>query len=510
VIPHLLCARLSRLAIFAAALLAFAAPAGLFEGDTDIGDNPKPGSMTFNAAQGDYRITGGGANIWGRTDAFHFFWRRLSGDATLTARIRFLGAGAVPHRKAVLMFRQDLTPSSAYADAAVHGSGLASLQYRPAEGADTAELQAHTESPARLRIERRGDRFTLYTGDVTGPWILGGTTMVELHDPVYVGLGVCSHDANVVETAVFSDVTLDTPAPAAEQKHWRSHISIYDLKSRSTRILYTADTVFEAPNWSHDGRYLIVNSGGALYRLPLKGGPPQKIPLAGGLEVNNDHGPSPDGRLMAVSARTAGSNGSRVFLASSDGSSPRLMTPASPSYFHGWSPDGRWLAFVADRGDSFHVFRVPEGGGAEQRLTTAAGYDDGPDYSPDGKWIYFNSNRSGGWDIWRMPATGAGPNDSLAQRITQDELEDWFPHPSPNGRWLVFLSFPKGTPTHNGRTSVELRMMPLPKKKPDLRRLQNLTSIFGGQGTINVNSWSPDSKKFAFVSYERLDQHGGK
>ena len=500
--------RLSRLAVFAAALLVFAAPAGLFEGDNDIGDNPKPGSMAFNAAQGDYHITGGGANIWGRTDAFHFVWRRLSGDATLTARIRFLGSGAVPHRKAVLMFRQDLTPGSAYADAAVHGSGLTSLQYRPADGADTAEIQAHTEAPARLRIERRGDRFTLYTGGATGPLILGGTTMVELHDPVYVGLGVCSHDANVLETAVFSEVRLDTPSPAATQQYWRSHISIYDLKSRSTRVVYSADTVFEAPNWSRDGRYLVVNSGGALYRLPLNGGPLQEIPLAGSLEVNNDHGPSPDGRLIAVSARTAGSKGSRVYIAASDGSSPRLMTPASPSYFHGWSRDGRWLAFVADRGDSFHVFRVPERGGAEQRLTTATGYDDGPDYSPDGKWIYFNSNRSGGWDIWRMPATGAGPNDSLAQRITQDELEDWFPHPSPNGKWLVFLSFPKGTPTHNGRTNVELRMMPRPKKKPDLRKLQNLTSIFGGQGTINVNSWSPDSKKFAFVSYERLNQHG--
>lgn len=494
------------MALLAAALLLSATPLGLFEGDSDIGDNPKPGSITFDASQGEYRVTGGGANIWARTDAFHFVWRRLSGDATLTARIRFLGAGAVPHRKAVLMFRQDLTPGSAYADAAIHGSGLTSLQYRPAEGADTAEVQAHVEAPARLRIERRGNRFTLYTGEATGPLTLGGTTMVELHDPVYVGLGVCSHDANVLETAVFSDVTLDTPAPAAAQQHWRSHISIYDLNSRSTHVVYSADTVFEAPNWTRDGRYLLVNSGGALYRLPVNGGPLEKITFAGGLEVNNDHGPSPEGRLLAVSARTGESKGSRVYVTASDGSSPTLMTPGSPSYFHGWSPDGRWLAFVADRGDSFHVFRVPENGGPEQRLTFAPGYDDGPDYSPDGKWIYFNSNRSGGWDIWRMPASGAGQNDALAERITEDELEDWFPHPSPNGKWLVFLSFPKGTPTHNGRTEVQLRMMPLPKKKPDLRKLETLTTVFGGQGTINVNSWSPDSKKFAFVSYEKLDQ----
>jgi TolB protein len=414
--------RLSWTALLAATLLTSAAPAGLFEGDNDIGDNPKAGSMTFDAENGEYRITGGGANIWAKADAFHFVWRRLSGDAALTARIGFLGAGGVPHRKAVLMFRQDLSPGSAYADAAVHGSGLTSLQYRPSEGADTAEVQAHVEAPARLRIERRGNRFLLYTGNATGPMIVGGSAMVELHDPVYVGLGVCSHDANALETAVFSSVAIDTPAPAAAQQHWRSHISIYDLKSRSTRVLYTADTVFEAPNWTRDGRYLLVNSGGALFRLPVNGGPLEKIALSGGLSVNNDHGPSPDGLVLAVSARTADSRGSRVYVASSDGASPTLMTPASPSYFHGWSPDGRWLAFVADRGDSFHVFRIPKRGGAEQRLTSAPGYDDGPDYSPDGKWIYFNSNRSGGWDIWRMPASGAGPNDALAERITEDEL----------------------------------------------------------------------------------------
>ncbi len=498
--------RLFRPALLATALLTSAAPAGLFQGDNDIGDNPKAGSMTFDAEHGEYRITGGGANIWAKADAFHFVWRRLSGDAILTAQIRFLGAGGVPHRKAVLMFRQDLGPGSAYADAAVHGSGLTSLQYRPSEGADTAEVHAHVEAPATLRIERRGNRFLLYTGDATGPMILGGSVMVQLHDPVYVGLGVCSHDANALETAVFSNVAIDTPAPAAAQQRWRSHISIFDLKSRSTRVLYTADTVFEAPNWTRDGRYLLVNSGGALFRLPVNGEPIEKLSLAGGLSVNNDHGPSPDGLFLGVSARTADSGGSRVYLASSDGSSPTLMTPASPSYFHGWSQDGNWLAFVADRGDSFHVFRIPKSGGDEQRLTSAPGYDDGPDYSPDGKWIYFNSNRSGGWDIWRMPASGAGPNDALAERITEDELEDWFPHPSPNGKWLVFLSFPKGTPTHNDRTEVKLRMMPLPKKKPDLRNLETLTTVFGGQGTINVNSWSPDSKKFAFVSYEKLNQ----
>jgi Tol biopolymer transport system component len=135
-------------------------------------------------------------------------------------------------------------------------------------------------------------------------------------------------------------------------------------------------------------------------------------------------------------------------------------------------------------------------------LTSNASYDDGPDYSPDGNWIYFNSDRSGSWDIWRMPTDGAGPGDQKAEQVTNDELEDWFPHPSPDGKWLVFLSFPKGTKGHDDRLEIELRIMPLPGAKVKTEPIQVLAKVFGGQGTINVNSWSPDSTKFAFVSYE--------
>ena len=139
-------------------------------------------------------------------------------------------------------------------------------------------------------------------------------------------------------------------------------------------------------------------------------------------------------------------------------------------------------------------------------MDSNAGYDDGPDYSPDGKWIYFNSDRSGGWDIWRIPADGAGPNDAKAQQITNDAMEDWFPHPSPDGKWLLFLSFPVGTKNHGERMAgTQLRMMPMPGARPaEKPKVQLLTTFFGGQGTINVNSWSPDSKKFAYVIYEAL------
>ena len=289
---------------------------------------------------------------------------------------------------------------------------------------------------------------------------------------------------------------------------YRSKITVYDLTSRSTRTVYQADQVIEAPNWSRDGRFLLVNTGGNLYRLPVNGAGEaklEKIELGGSYRCNNDHDFSRDGRMLAFSASGASSRQSQVYLARADGSDVKLMTPASPSYFHGWSPDGKWLAFVGQRANKFELYRVAVTGGSEQRLTSKGAYDDGPDYSPDGKWIYFNSNRSGGWDIWRMPAEGAGPGDAKAEQITSDELEDWFPHLSPDGKRMVFLSFPKGTSGHNDRMDgVALRMMPAPDKKLKPARIEVVVTFFGGQGSINVNSWSPDSKKFAYVVYEPL------
>jgi Tol biopolymer transport system component len=226
-----------------------------------------------------------------------------------------------------------------------------------------------------------------------------------------------------------------------------------------------------------------------------------KIDLGTITGCNNDHGISPDGKMFAISAAME-KQPSRMYLAAADGSGGHMMTPKSPSYYHGWSPDGKWLAFVGKRDGNFDLYRMAVTGGEEQRLTSNAGYDDGPDYSPDGKWIYFNSDRSGSWDIWRMPATGAGKDDKRAQQVTNDEKEDWFPHPSPDGKWLVFISFPKGTKGHPGGQYVVLRMMPMPGAKLKPAAIKELIQVFGGQGTMNVNSWSPDSKKFAFVSYE--------
>jgi len=491
-------------------ITASAQPAGIFEGRGDLGITPKTGSLEFDPATSEYRVTGGGANIWAAEDAMYFAWKHLSGDITFTADVHFLGTGAAAHRKAVLMIRQDLTPGSAYADVALHGDGLTSLQFRPAFGAQTQEIRSTVAGPTRIRIERRGNSFTVFAGMPGAELTATAPQVVQLSDPVYLGIAVCSHDANVLETAVFSNVQVTQSRSAAPPQRYRSKITVYDLASKSATTVYQADEVIEAPNWSRDGKFLLVNTGGSLFRLPVAGGIEaklEKIELGpGGYRCNNDHDFSRDGRLLAFSASSPTSRQSQVYLAQADGAGARLMTPLAPSYFHGWSPDGKWLAFVAQRdGKAFHLFRVSVNGGEEQRLTSQGPYDDGPEYTPDGKWIYFNSQRSGGWDIWRMPVDGAGSEDAKAEHVTNDELEDWFPHFSPDGKWLLVFSFPKGTENHNGKMEgVQLRLMPAPGRKLKPAKLEVLTTFFGGQGTINVNSWSPDSKKFAYVVYEPL------
>ena len=184
------------------------APLAIFEAHGDVGETPKKGSVEYDPATGEYRITGGGANIWATADAFHFLWKKVTGDVTLTADVRFIGAGAVNHRKAVLMIRQGLEPDAAYADVALHGDGLTSLQFRTASGAVTQEIRSAVNAPVRIRIERQGNQFRIYAGKPGEELRPDGPATVVLQDPVYVGMGVCSHDANVLETAAFSNVQI--------------------------------------------------------------------------------------------------------------------------------------------------------------------------------------------------------------------------------------------------------------------------------------------------------------
>jgi TolB protein len=323
-----------------------------------------------------------------------------------------------------------------------------------------------------------------------------------------------------VETQAALPAAHRAPAPAV-----RSYIVVYDVATQVGKVVYQTERHIEAPNWSPDGKYLMVNGDGHLFRLAVHGNgdavdAPQLIDTGVVTNCNNDHGISHDGKTLAISASVQKS-GSQVFLTNADGSGAHLLTPNYPSYFHTFSPDGKWTVYTAERNGNFDIYRLPTGrlptgrlptaGTAsqpqttEERLTMSPSFEDGPDYSPDGKWIYVNSTRTGGYDIWRFPSDGAGVGDRLAERITDDALEDWFPHPSPDGKWIVFLSYPAGTKEHPPNLPVQIRLMPAPGDKPgtpDKPHVRSLVRLFGGQGTMNVNSWSPDSTRFAYIRYE--------
>jgi len=491
-------------------------PVGMFEGHRDVGDVAAQfaGSVEFDAANGTYTVTGGGENIWFGRDAFHFLWKRANGNVSLSAEIAFLGAGKNPHRKAVLMVRQNLEADSAYVDVALHGAGLTSLQYRDEKGGLTHEVQANMDAPKRVKIAKRGDYFTMWVAGADGKFVLAGATgKIELREPFYVGIGVCSHEKDLAEKAVFSKVELKEPKPSGEPKLY-SFLEIMTADSTDRRAIYVAEGRFEAPNWMPDGKNLIFNRNGRIEVTPVTGGPtetdPKQFAMPGSatkmmntgfaLRCNNDHGISPDGKWFVVSDQSQEDHQSLIYILPITGGWPTRVTKNAPSYWHGWSPDGQTLAFVGQRNGEFDIYTISPAGGDEKQMTTAKGLDDGPEYTPDGKYIYFNSERTGHMQIWKMKADG-----SEQTQVTFGEQNDWFPHFSPNGEQMVFLTYEPSVKGHPENKDVMLRMMNMKDGK-----ISVAGKLFGGQGTINVPSWSPDGKQFAFVSYAMVEEEDGK
>jgi Tol biopolymer transport system component len=485
---------------------ASAEPVGQFGDHADVGKVATPGRVTF--AGGTYRMSASGANIWDREDAFHYAWTQRSGDLHIAADIAFEGQGTDPHRKAGLMIRQNLTPGSPYADVMVHGDGLVALQYREVQDGPTRQIVSAVTHARRVRLEREGD-FVYFS--VAGPdGVLhhaGGSFRIAFHDPYMVGLALSAHNNAVTETADFSNVELTVPqlayvpdtGYAAQVEATLEILEVAGVRSR--HVVRQFDSKIEAPNWTRDGMSLIYNAGGKIWRIPVDGGEPAAIDTGRFVSNNNDHGLSPDGRLLAISDQTGADNLSRIHVVTLDGSAPvrdLVDDPRARSYWHAWTPDGKALAFVhvgASDG-SYDIWTVPLAGGATHPLITGPGVDDGPEYSPDGKYLYFNSTRSGAMQLWRANADGSDP-----VQLTHDPARrDWFPHLSPDGQWIAYISFGDDIALDDhppNRSDVQLRLMPADGSAPPVV----LTRLFGGQGTINVPSWSPDGTRIAFVSY---------
>ncbi|MGD0778345.1 MAG: hypothetical protein ABSC05_36655 [Candidatus Solibacter sp.] len=467
------------------------AQTGIFEGHGDVGTVLHSGSVEYDAARKSYRITASGENLWGTADAFHFVWMQVSGDGWITAEIAFPTTTGDPHKKAVLMARQSLDADAAYADVAVHGVGLTSLQSREAKGSATHEVQSNLSGPKRVRLMRVGDTFYMFVAaEGEELHLAGGSMKVPLTDPFYVGIGVSAHNKDATETAVFRNVEV-TPATTGQPMLY-STLETITVASTDRRVTYVAPGRFEAPNWTKDNM-LLFNGDGRLHRIPVDGGKPETIDTGIATRLNNDHAISPDGTMVAISDQSQEQHQSLIYVAPIGGGPARRVTAKAPSYFHGWSPDGKTLAFCGERNGNFDIYTIPAAGGEETRLTTAEGLDDGPEYSPDGQYIYFNSIRSGLMQIWRMKPDGSGQ-----EQVTADDgYNNWFPHLSPDGQRMVFLTYEKGVSGHPENKDVMLRIMTLANK-----RITVLTKLFGGQGTINVPSWSPDGRRLAFVSYQ--------
>lgn len=482
---------------------------GVFRAQQDVGEVLHPGGAKYDAAAGTYTVTGSGGNMWFDKDQFHFVWKKVSGDQGISGDVSFAGTGGDPHRKAVLMMRQTLDTGSPEVDVAVHGSGLTSLQFRDEANGTVHEVETAANAPARVRLECRGDRFYAFVSGADGKLHPAGASIkVPFTGEFYVGLGVCAHDKNASETAVFSHVLTGPVAPYASQPVLWSVLETVLVASTDRRVAYRMPGHFEAPNWSRDGSFLLVNeSADGLGRLvhldwrqaELSAVDPRVIPAGDALHLNNDHGISPDGTQLAVSDGSAPDHNSRVKVLPIAGGEPRLVTPTGPSYWHGWSPDGKTLAFVGERGGNFDVYTIPAAGGPETRLTTAAGLDDGPEYTPDGRYLYFNSVRSGHMQIWRMKTDGSGQ-----EQVTKDATNDWFPHIAPDGKQMVYVQYAPDVEGHPGGQDVEVRLMNLADGS-----VKTLAKLWGGQGTMNVPSWSPDGARVAFVSYEMLPADGG-
>ncbi len=472
---------------------------GAFDIIEDVGSRRVPGSTTYDPHRQTYTVTGGGENLWGASDEFHFAALKVSGDFILTAEGEFKGKGVNAHRKWGIMFRRGLDGSSMYADAAIHGDGLTSLQYREKSGAETLEVKAAVTSPGIVQLERAGKAVIMRAAKWGGALVETGRVTIDLSAEIFAGLFVCSHEAAVAETAVFRNVRFDVPAAEGtdgDKNPSPSRLELLDVDTGIRRIVYSSAGHFEAPNWCRDGRSLLFNQEGRIYTLALDTLKPKVLDTGRVTANNNDHGISFDGKSLALSSHTeqAGRKaGSQIYVVSVNGGEPVKITDQAPSYWHGWSPDGTTLVYCAEREGNFDVWAIGAQGGRETRLTTDPGLDDGPEYAPDGAHIYFNSTRSGRMKIWRMKPDGSGQ-----AQVSFDDYNDWFAHVSPDGKRMLYVSYPPTVPaaSHPRNQRVMIREQDLGSGK-----VRVLAHLYGGQGTMNVPSWSPDGKSVAFVSY---------
>ncbi len=479
----------------------------------DIGAAQVPG--TAEHAAGVFTLQGT-MDLWGPADGCHIAWQPLHGDAELVARVTAMeNPGGVAHAKAGLCLRESLDAGSRHVTLCVTPADGTQFIYRDKKDGATVRFVPEADAPKTgvpkgqfpcwLKLVRRGNEFSGYESVDGEKWQLLGRIKLDLPADTVVGLTASSHKKDVLTKAVFDQVKIARAAAGAGPKAFRNRVSqlaTIGIDGADRLLVFQTSESIEAPNWSPDGKWLVYNSNGALWRIAADGSTkPELISIGDVKGANNDHVLSPDGKTIYFSA-----NGHLYAVPFAGGLPRRISNEQAPErkfkyFLHGVSPDEKMLAYagleaVGDTvGGLADLYTIPAAGGIDTRLTNTPTPDDGPEYSSDGKWIYFNSELNakvpGHSQCYRMKPDGTG-----IEQLTHDERVNWFPHISPDRNWIVYISFPPGTMKHPADKDVILRRM-----KPDGSEQADIIAFNGGQGTINVNSWSPDSKHFAFVMY---------
>ena len=480
---------------------------GIFKNHADIGNPAIKGEVQYDAGTQAYTIKGGGYNVWFNRDEFQYAYNKLKGDFILTANVKLLDEGKNPHRKIGWMVRAGVEENAAHMSAVLHGDGLTALQWRRLRGAymrdPEDEIFAIKKNAEIIQLERIGKMFIMRIANAGEPLQeIGRTDMIDMPDEVLGGLFVCSHNAEVQEAGMAWNVRIEKTVQDTYNGYkdgiLGSRLEIMNVFDGKRTIIHQDSGRFEAPNWMADGKKLLFNQGGSIYTIPIEGGKPEKLNTGAANSNNNDHVISFDGKWLAISSHRQGlpGGGSTIYYLPITGGEPTIVTDSTPSYLHGWNPNGKELVYTAQRlsnSIAYNIYKKPIAGGPEVQLTfNKKGLADGPEFSPDGKFIYYNSTQTGTMQIWRMK-----PDGSSQEQITFDEYNNWFAHISPDGKWMTILSFQPTVPAgdHPFYKRVMLRLIPVSGGAPKV-----IAYLFGGQGTINTPSWSPDSKRIAFVS----------